>query len=78
MLEYVLHREIFHYKPPDNSKLFITLHFLLHGVHHKVKSNFQSLNLFGYKENEKMTIKSTYENNFKSHNDFIFCSIGAI
>ncbi|XP_050574298.1 fatty acid 2-hydroxylase isoform X1 [Bombus affinis] len=35
MLEYVLHREIFHYKPPDNSKLLITLHFLLHGVHHK-------------------------------------------
>lgn len=35
MLEYVFHREVFHFKPPDNSKLFITLHFLLHGVHHK-------------------------------------------
>ncbi|KAK9309606.1 hypothetical protein QLX08_000823 [Tetragonisca angustula] len=35
LLEYVLHREIFHYKPPINSKLLITLHFLLHGVHHK-------------------------------------------
>ncbi|XP_017756367.1 PREDICTED: fatty acid 2-hydroxylase [Eufriesea mexicana] len=35
LVEYVLHRELFHFKPPTNSKLLISFHFLLHGVHHK-------------------------------------------
>lgn len=35
LLEYILHRKLFHFKPPDNSRILITLHFLLHGVHHK-------------------------------------------
>ncbi|XP_066600688.1 fatty acid 2-hydroxylase [Prorops nasuta] len=42
-LEYVLHRKIFHYKPPSNSKVLITLHFLLHGVHHKAPFDNQRL-----------------------------------
>ncbi|XP_076628636.1 fatty acid 2-hydroxylase isoform X2 [Colletes latitarsis] len=35
ILEYVLHRKLFHFKPPATSKVLITLHFVLHGVHHK-------------------------------------------
>ncbi|KZC14103.1 PREDICTED: fatty acid 2-hydroxylase [Dufourea novaeangliae] len=35
ILEYVLHRKLFHFKPPATSKLLISLHFILHGVHHK-------------------------------------------
>ncbi|XP_026668276.1 dihydroceramide fatty acyl 2-hydroxylase FAH2 [Ceratina calcarata] len=35
LIEYVLHREVFHFKPPADSKLLITLHFVIHGVHHK-------------------------------------------
>ncbi|XP_012134991.2 fatty acid 2-hydroxylase isoform X2 [Megachile rotundata] len=35
VMEYVLHRKLFHFKPPANSKILISLHFLLHGIHHK-------------------------------------------
>ncbi|KAH0566765.1 fatty acid 2-hydroxylase [Cotesia glomerata] len=35
LIEYTLHRRIFHLKPPANSKLLISLHFILHGIHHK-------------------------------------------
>ncbi|XP_057325328.1 fatty acid 2-hydroxylase [Microplitis mediator] len=35
LLEYTLHRKLFHLKPPANSKLLISLHFILHGIHHK-------------------------------------------
>ncbi|KOC70085.1 Fatty acid 2-hydroxylase [Habropoda laboriosa] len=35
ILEYVLHRKLFHFKPPATSKLLISIHFILHGVHHK-------------------------------------------
>lgn len=35
LVEYVIHRFIFHMKPANNYYL-ITLHFLLHGQHHKV------------------------------------------
>ncbi|XP_014475463.1 PREDICTED: fatty acid 2-hydroxylase isoform X2 [Dinoponera quadriceps] len=35
IMEYFVHRKIFHLKPPHNSKLLITLHFLFHGNHHK-------------------------------------------
>ncbi|KAH3768818.1 hypothetical protein DPMN_170034 [Dreissena polymorpha] len=38
--EYVLHRWLFHRKPPTNSKFLITLHFLFHGQHHKVRPRF--------------------------------------
>lgn len=36
LVEYVLHRFLFHMKPPSNSYYLITLHFVLHGQHHKV------------------------------------------
>ncbi|XP_011064575.1 PREDICTED: fatty acid 2-hydroxylase 1 [Acromyrmex echinatior] len=35
ILEYFFHRKIFHFRPPHNSKVLITLHFLMHGNHHK-------------------------------------------
>ncbi|RLU24424.1 hypothetical protein DMN91_002513 [Ooceraea biroi] len=35
LVEYFVHRKVFHFKPPHNSKLLITLHFLFHGCHHK-------------------------------------------
>ena len=34
MLEYVLHRWVFHYTPNPNSELSQDFHFLIHGVHH--------------------------------------------
>lgn len=34
-LEYTLHRKLFHLKPPSQSKILISLHFLIHGLHHK-------------------------------------------
>lgn len=36
LLEYILHRFLFHLNPPGDSKFWITLHFFLHGQHHKV------------------------------------------
>ncbi|KYN38656.1 Fatty acid 2-hydroxylase [Trachymyrmex septentrionalis] len=35
ILEFFFHRKIFHFRPPHNSKVLITLHFLMHGNHHK-------------------------------------------
>lgn len=35
LMEYSLHRFIFHWHPDPNSKQQLTLHFLLHGLHHK-------------------------------------------
>ncbi|XP_011879070.1 PREDICTED: fatty acid 2-hydroxylase [Vollenhovia emeryi] len=35
IVEYFVHRKLFHFEPPHNSKLLITLHFLFHGSHHK-------------------------------------------
>lgn len=35
-LEYCIHRFVFHMHPPANNYYLITLHFLLHGQHHKV------------------------------------------
>ncbi|XP_037671832.1 fatty acid 2-hydroxylase [Choloepus didactylus] len=35
LTEYFLHRFLFHMKPPSNSYYLITLHFLMHGQHHK-------------------------------------------
>ncbi|KAI6229026.1 Fatty acid 2-hydroxylase [Aphelenchoides fujianensis] len=35
LLEYALHRGVFHWKPDPQSYNQITLHFLLHGLHHK-------------------------------------------
>lgn len=34
LLEYVLHRWVFHYVPNPNSELSLDVHFLIHGVHH--------------------------------------------
>ena len=36
LVEYVLHRFLFHLTPPGDSKFWITMHFFLHGQHHKV------------------------------------------
>lgn len=36
LLEYLIHRFLFHMKPPSNSYYLIMLHFVLHGQHHKV------------------------------------------
>eukprot|EP00112_Aurelia_sp_Birch-Aquarium-sp1_P017246 Seg3980.1 transcript_id=Seg3980.1/GoldUCD/mRNA.D3Y31 product="Fatty acid 2-hydroxylase" protein_id=Seg3980.1/GoldUCD/D3Y31 len=36
LVEYVLHRFLFHLMPPGDSKFWITMHFFLHGQHHKV------------------------------------------
>lgn len=35
LLEYALHRGVFHWRPNPTSHNQITLHFLLHGLHHK-------------------------------------------
>ena len=35
LLEYTLHRHVFHWKPNLDSYNQITLHFLIHGLHHK-------------------------------------------
>lgn len=35
LLEYGLHRGVFHWQPNPQSYKQITLHFLLHGLHHK-------------------------------------------
>lgn len=35
-MEYCIHRFVFHMKPPAHNYYLITLHFLLHGQHHKV------------------------------------------
>ena len=36
LVEYMLHRFLFHLMPPGDSKFWITMHFFLHGQHHKV------------------------------------------
>lgn len=35
LIEYSVHRWIFHFEPPSNSPILITLHFTIHGLHHK-------------------------------------------
>ncbi|XP_071092208.1 fatty acid 2-hydroxylase-like [Haliotis cracherodii] len=35
LLEYVIHRWVFHLKPPTQYPIILQLHFLLHGQHHK-------------------------------------------
>lgn len=42
-IEYCIHRWIFHMDPPHDSPLLITLHFTLHGLHHKVPFDDQRL-----------------------------------
>ena len=36
LVEYALHRYLFHIDVKEDSPLLITLHFFLHGLHHKV------------------------------------------
>ncbi len=36
LLEYLVHRWLFHLPPPPHSPFLITMHFILHGQHHKV------------------------------------------
>lgn len=36
LLEYLIHRFLFHMKPPSDSAYLIMLHFAMHGQHHKV------------------------------------------
>ncbi|ETE60597.1 Fatty acid 2-hydroxylase, partial [Ophiophagus hannah] len=35
LVEYLIHRFIFHMNPPASNYYLITLHFLMHGQHHK-------------------------------------------
>ncbi|XP_055992718.1 fatty acid 2-hydroxylase [Sorex fumeus] len=35
LMEYLIHRFLFHMEPPSNNYYLITLHFALHGQHHK-------------------------------------------
>uniref|UniRef100_A0A8C5R4L6 Fatty acid 2-hydroxylase n=1 Tax=Leptobrachium leishanense TaxID=445787 RepID=A0A8C5R4L6_9ANUR len=35
LMEYAIHRYVFHMNPPANNYFLITLHFMLHGQHHK-------------------------------------------
>ncbi|XP_003939962.1 fatty acid 2-hydroxylase [Saimiri boliviensis] len=35
LIEYVIHRFLFHMKPPSDSYYLIMLHFVMHGQHHK-------------------------------------------
>lgn len=37
LMEYLIHRFLFHMEPPSGSYYLITLHFVLHGQHHKVR-----------------------------------------
>lgn len=39
LIEYSLHRFIFHATPPSSSRFLVIMHFMLHGQHHKVMSN---------------------------------------
>lgn len=41
LLEYSLHRWVFHMEPSGDSKLFIYVHFAIHGLHHKVSARLQ-------------------------------------
>jgi sterol desaturase/sphingolipid hydroxylase (fatty acid hydroxylase superfamily) len=43
LLEYTLHRKVFHWKPNMDSYTQITLHFLLHGLHHKTPMDGERL-----------------------------------
>ncbi|KAB0389988.1 hypothetical protein E2I00_007510, partial [Balaenoptera physalus] len=36
LVEYLIHRFLFHMKPPNDSYYLIMLHFVMHGQHHKV------------------------------------------
>lgn len=38
LMEYLIHRFLFHMKPPSDSHYLIMLHFVMHGQHHKVSS----------------------------------------
>ncbi|MBV98867.1 Fatty acid 2-hydroxylase, partial [Eschrichtius robustus] len=35
LVEYLIHRFLFHMKPPNDSYYLIMLHFVMHGQHHK-------------------------------------------
>lgn len=38
LIEYSLHRWVFHMEPSGNSEILIYVHFAIHGLHHKVKN----------------------------------------
>lgn len=39
LIEYSLHRWVFHMEPSGDSKAMIYVHFAIHGLHHKVLIN---------------------------------------
>lgn len=43
LTEYLIHRFLFHMKPPGDSYYLILLHFVLHGQHHKVSGTASGL-----------------------------------
>ena len=48
LVEYILHRYLFHITPPDDSPFWITFHFFIHGQHHKVSFKTHFLKLYLY------------------------------
>ena len=53
IVEYLLHRFVFHFNPPGDSVFWTTVHFFLHGQHHKVSwlFPFATSELFYYFQN---------------------------
>ncbi|MDR6941225.1 sterol desaturase family protein [Mucilaginibacter pocheonensis] len=43
IVEYIMHRFVFHYKPNENWKWAQRLHFIMHGVHHDYPSDAKRL-----------------------------------
>lgn len=43
LLEYCLHRFVFHLDPPPTSRAWITFHFIVHGQHHKISWKISNL-----------------------------------
>lgn len=54
LTEYLLHRFLFHMKPPSNSYYLITLHFILHGQHHKVSGGAPTQGLAALTDSQEL------------------------
>lgn len=56
LAEYIIHRWVFHLRPPHWSRVLITLHFLFHGQHHKVE---KTKHIFGFMQLELIAFSKT-------------------
>ena len=61
LMEYCLHRFLFHINPPDDSPFWITFHFFLHGQHHKVYDFSASTKFVTFVHTELRNSKFTVE-----------------